>query len=230
MCKKNQNFITALLVFMLFVMSVVPVQIYAQDGTNMKSEIALLTNMSKEIKLPAGVKNVKWKSSDKSMVSILGISGKGNRSVTIKSSNKTGSCTITAKSGQKTYKYKILVKKGINISRASLVKVKQTKKNIKLRIKLSNNTNSVLWYGYEYWIEKFENGKWRKLPVNQDIAFEGVAIEIPANSSRVLTYTIASDKPEAMYLRSQLKKGTYRIHISANFEKDDYNYVIFCVK
>ncbi len=221
-----KSIITAFILFTLLFILTNTTEIYAGQSSN-SARITMYTNMSKTI-TPAGItKDAEWKTSNARIVSILGTN---NGNVTLKSGKKTGSCTVTAVTDNASYKYKVTVKSDRNISRATLVSVKQTKNQIQLRIKINNRSNKDSYYGYSYRIEKFADGKWKKMPVNIDMAFPAVAISVPTKSSVTRTYTIDSDKEKSYYLRKDFTKGTYRIYVETAYAKKAFKYVIFTVK
>lgn len=191
-----------------------------------KENITIYTNMTKDIKIINSATKVKWSSSNKKLVSILEKRGKNDGIVTIKTGNKTGKCTIKATIGKKVYRCKVTIKNDNKISRAKLLDVVKKSETVTIKIAIVNKTNKAMKYAPDYWIEKFENGKWKKMKVDYDAEAIPVDLEyILPNSNGVTTYRISDD-----YKISKLKKGIYRIHISADFDKDIYNYVIFTLK
>lgn len=189
--------------------------------------IILYPNMIKSIFIGKVNGDVKWTTSNEKIASILHIDG---GKVTLKIGNKTGSCKITAKTADKTYVYKVNVKSDKKNSRASLVSVKQTKQQIKIRVKYHNRSNKLQHYGYAYHYEKFVDGKWEKVKENIEMAFTEKAISLPAQSSVTKTFIISSDKEKAHYLREDFTPGIYRLRVGTAHKTAEYNYVIFTIK
>jgi hypothetical protein len=199
-----------------------------------KTSLVMSPNMSQKLTIKNAAKKVKWSTSDRKVVSILGY-GESKKSVAIiKSGNKPGSCTIKAKVGKKTYSCTIKVNKDNNLSRAKLGSIKQTAKKIQLSVVLHNKSDVDLEYGERYWFEKLVNGKWKKVSINNKadyaIGFEDKAWILPAKSIVKKNFTINNKIKDSLYLKSNFKKGTYRIHLDTNFKKEAFKYVIFTIK
>ena len=190
-----------------------------------EKSITMYTEMSKTIKIMDASSKVKWSSSNKKIASVLGVRGKNSNTVTILSGNKSGTCTIKAKVGKTSYTYKITVKEPINIFKPTVTKVTQTKKSVKIKVMLRNNSSKSLEIGEAFWVEKFTNGKWGKLKMKDgEFAFKMPAYFLSPKASETKTYSISF-----LYNMKNLTKGTYRIHIKSDY-KDAYNYVIFKLK
>ena len=229
--KTGIHIFTVLLVLsVLFIpLTSVKAQAKGREGISSK-KLILYTNMTKELKIQDPKEEVQWKSSNEKLVSVLGTKGSKNRTAVLYSRKKVGACTITAKVGDKIYKCRVIVKRDTKVSRATLVSVKQTAKSIKVKVKLKNKTNHYLVAGYAYWVEKFENGKWKKMRTNGNRAFPEIAIEFPPNQDITHTYDIASDDKDTYYFREDFTKGIYRLCIDVYYGKKAYRSVIFRIK
>ncbi|MBD5089919.1 MAG: hypothetical protein HDT30_14115 [Clostridiales bacterium] len=195
---------------------------YKTDIT--KKSLIMYTNMSKVIKITNPSSKVKWTTSNKKIVSLLGTRGDNDSILTFKTGKKTGTCKIKATVGEKVFTCNVTVKKDTKISRATLVKAVKTKNAVKVKVALSNKTRKTVEFGEAFWVERFEDGKWKKLKMKEDVAFMSIAYVIPAKRSAKKTYTLTY-----CYDLEDFTKGVYRIHVEANY-KEKYNYVIFNIK
>ncbi len=232
--KIMKSTVITMLAVLVLLCAVLPMTLQAKtkDKGISKTKMTIYTNMSETLKVENPKAKVKWKSSNRKIASVLGTTGRKNEIATIVSGNKTGTCTITALVGKKEYKCRVTVKKDKKISRATLVSVKQTKNEIVIVARINNKSQGTLRCGQDYWLEKFNKGKWKKVSVNKDnmSEFESVAYLLKPNSGLIRTCRISKDVKDDMYLRSQITKGTYRMYVNAEFSQKAYNYVVFQVK
>lgn len=215
------------ILFFLLISILVNVEgVYANNyKTNItKNSLIMYTNMSKVIKITNPSSKVKWTTSNKKIVSLLGTRGDNDSILTIKTGKKTGACKIKATVGEKVFTCNVIVKKDTKISRATLVKTIKTKNTVKVKVALSNKTRKTMEVGDFFWVEKFKDGKWIKMEIKEDVAFMCILQVIPAKRSVKTTYTLTS-----CYDFEDFTKGVYRIHVEANY-KNKYNYVIFSIK
>ena len=190
----------------------------------MKKSFIMYTNMSKVIKIENPSSKVKWTTSNKKIVSLLGVRGKNDRILTMKTGQKIGTCTIKATIGNEVFAYKVRVKKDTKISRATLVKTTQTKNTVKVKVAFSNKTRNTIEFGEFFWVERYKDGKWIKMNMKEDMDFHLVAYVIPSNQSSKKTYTLTN-----YYNIKDFTEGVYRIHVDANY-KEKFNYVIFSIE
>ena len=153
--------------------------------------------------------------------------GKRNQTVVLETRNP-GKAIVQAKAGNKIYRCKVIVQN--KVSKASLAGVEQTDNTLRVRVRLGNNGREPLNYGGSFWVEKLENGKWVKLTAQNDAAFTLAQRRLKGRRSVEETYELYSEGKAALYQKSDFLPGTYRIHVDADFAKDDYNYVAFQVK
>lgn len=191
-----------------------------------EKKVIMYTNDSKTFKVPKSSKKVKWTISRKGNVSILGTSGNKKNTITIKSGAKTGVCVLKAKVGTKKYLWRVMIKKDNKISRATLVHVNKSDENIDVTIKFTNRSKVDREYGKAYFVEKFQDGKWKKMKMKTDYEyeFESIAKKIPSRDSVTEVYRLG-----ICYNISDFSKGIYRIYVDANFAKVSYRYVLFKV-
>ena len=187
-------------------------------------KVTMYPNMTKNIKINNVSSKVKWKSSNKKIAKVLGTSGVNGNVATIMSGKKVGTCTIKATVKGKTYKCKVTVKKDGKISRVTLKKVIQTKKKISVTVKVINKSNKEMIYGESFSVEKYTNGKWKKVEYKKDTAFIAIAYVLLPKSSNEKTYSL-----DTVHNMSDFSKGTYRIRVEA-FGKKAFNYAIFNLK
>lgn len=230
---KRYYFMTIILsAILLFTSPFCAKQVYAK-GTEKLSQKKMVTCREEEetLSLLNASGKVKWTSSNKNVVKITKKSGKKKQSIVFQTGNP-GKAVIQAKVGKKTYKCKVTVKN--SVSKASLVKTEQTDTSLSVTVKLSNRGNDYLGYGYGYWVEKLENGTWKKLAIQEydgmGVAVPDVLIQIKGRTSVEETYTLYEDGKISMYQKSDFPTGTYRIHVGGLFAKDEYNYVVFKLK
>lgn len=227
--KIGVHIFSVLMVLTVFFIPMTMVKAQAK-GEISKGDLILYPNMTKELKIQNPSEEVVWESSNEKIVSVLGTKGTKNSTAVLCSKRKTGGCVITAKVGNVAYTCSVEVKKDARVSRAALVSVKQTAKSIKVKVKFRNKTGRSLGAGYAYWVEKFENGKWKKMRANADKAFQDLAIMLPANKDTIHTYTIASKDKDTYYLRKDFTKGVYRLCMDVFYAKKAYRSVIFRIK
>lgn len=198
--------------------------IHAKENKITKS-INLDTNSYKVFKVNNPDAKVKWTVSKKEYINIVEIQGENNSYIVVKSGNKEGTCVLKAKAAKKTYLWKIKVKKDKKNSKATLVKVKKTDAELNVTIKMSNRTKERKEYGCSFYVEKMENGRWKKLKMQEDCDFILIAKSIPIKGSVKETYKLGN-----CYNSEDLKKGIYRISLDVDFDKKSYCKVLFSVK
>jgi hypothetical protein len=222
---KNRYVITALMICLTILFAPSSESFAASDKTDIsKEKVIAYTNMSATIKIENPSSQVKWATSNKKFAAVLGTWGDKNNIVTISTKKEIGAFTIKATVGEKVYRCKVVVKKDGKISRAILVKTIQTKKAIKLKLKLKNNSSKTVEYGEGYLVEKFKAGRWQEMNMKDGGgAFIAVAYGLLPKCSVVKTYTLSS-----CYDFKDFTKGIYRIQVKSDF-LNKYNYVIFDV-
>lgn len=201
-----------------------PMMVYAIED-NITKNVNLDTNSYKVFKINNPVEEMKWTVSPKGYVNIVEMQGKKNNCIVVKAGNKEGTCILKAKAGKKTYSWKIKVKKDTKNSKATLAKIQKTNSKLNVTVKISNRTKKQLEYGCMFYLEKLESGIWKKLEMKEDCDIISMAKRIPAKSSVKEAYKLKN-----CYYSKDLKKGTYRISIEANFNKKNYSKVIFSIK
>lgn len=184
-----------------------------------KETLTMYPNMTKQLKVTGAGSKVEWSSTDRRIVSILGSSGKHQKTVTVQSKNKTGACKIKAKVAGKTYTCKVTVKKDSNISRVKLLKVKKTSKKVQVKVRICNRSGKTNWYGHSFTVDKFVDGKWKEIGP-KGIAFTAEAIGIPAHSTMDQEYAVSVGSD-----MKQFKKGVYRLRVNVTGMK--YTDVLF---
>lgn len=226
--KSNMRFLTMFIGCFLLFISLSTLKAQAKEGISVR-KLILYPNMTKELKIQDPTEEVKWRSSNGKIVTIAGTKGAENRTAVLRTKKKTGTCTVTAKVGNKTYKYKVTVKKDTKVSRATLVSVKKTDKEINVKVRFSNRTNDEMGYGYSFTVERLENGRWKKMKPANNIAFILPMIMIPEKGSTTETYTIASNGKYTLYATEDFTKGVYRLVTSSDYKKKAYRCVIFTI-
>lgn len=228
MKRRAYVYIMMLFAVMLFASPCCSKQSYAKSAEKIsKVRIVICKEEKETLMLLKASGNVKWTSSDKRIVKIAKRKGKRNQTVVLETRNP-GKAIVQAKAGNKIYRCKVIVQN--KVSKASLAGVEQTDNTLRVRVRLGNNGREPLNYGCSFWVEKLENGKWVKLTAQNDVAFTLAQRRLKGRRSVEETYELYSEGKAALYQKSDFLPGTYRIHVDADFAKDDYNYVAFQVK
>lgn len=171
-------------------------------------KIEMETNDSIWIELTVKGKAV-WTTSNPKVVSVKP-EGKNNRTGIFSTGNRTGTCTVKATVKNKVYKYKVTVKKGKIIKdykgTVSKAVFDSMTKNYTVNVRFCNASKSVKWYGYIFSLQRYENGKWKTVPMKQECLFPSLALKVPAKKSVTYSYPLAS-----YYAKKELRKGTYII-------------------
>lgn len=195
------------------------------DSDNLKIKSSNLdTNSYKVLKIDNPDSKVKWTLSEKGYINIVEMQGDKNNCIIVKSGNKEGTCILRAKTAKETYLWKIAVKKDKKNSKATLAKVNKTDTGLDVTIKFSNKTKKRKEYGYSFYVEKMENGHWKKLKMQEDYDFEEIAKCIPIKGSVKETYKVGN-----CYNLEDLEKGIYRISLNVNFARKNSK-VLFYIK
>ncbi len=209
--------------FLFGIVCIKPVEVEAKTSLK-KTAIELYPNMTKQVKLKGAKGKVKWSVSNTKLVSILGTKGSKNQTITIRTKEKRGKCTLKAVVDDKTYIYTIKVKNDKKVSRAKLVKCMKTSDFVSVKIKLNNKSEDCIEFGKDFYVEKYSNGKWKKVIYADEMTFDSIAMIIPSNSSITNEYIIARGDRVA-----EIAKGLYRLYVDV-YENDAYNYVLFTIK
>lgn len=207
MKKIKITFIPMLLFILLLTLSV-PVNA-ASKKTVITESIEMKTNETVNMDLKLKSKAV-WTVSNPKVVTVTA-EGKYNQTAAFSTGNKTGTCVVKATVKNKVYKYKVTVKKGtiIKAYKGSVSKAVFDKmtKNYTVTVKFCNASEKDKWYGYPFSLQRYEDGKWKTVPMNDDYMFDAIALSVPAKTSVTHTYPLAS-----YYDGKELRKGTYRIY------------------
>lgn len=196
-------------VMMFILLAVLTVPVNAASKKVVKTEkVEMETN--EEIWTELTVKGkVVWTSSNPKIVSVKPHRKYKQTGVFI-TGNKTGTCTVKATVKNKVYKYKVTVKKGRiiknykgTVSKAVFDKIT---KNHTVMVRFCNASKSEKWYGYPFSLQRYEKGKWKTVPMKDEIAFVSVALVVPPKKSVTYSYPL-----ESYYSLQELRKGTYRI-------------------
>lgn len=112
------------------------------------------------------------------------------------------------------------IKSGVKVT-----KVTVTKSRVDVKVKISSDGKKNVSYGEHYFIERYENGKWQKLTMKENVGFNDIAYEHSTGGAwnDYKTYCLAFP-----YKRSELTPGKYRICIDINFKKAD-RYATFTI-
>lgn len=205
--KKQKIMLIPVMMFILLTVLIVPVN--AASKKVVKTEkVEMETN--EEIWMEPAVKGkAVWTSSDPKLVSVKPHK-KYKRTGVFTTGNKTGTCTVKVTVKNKVYKYKVTVKKGRiiknykgTVSKAVFDKIT---KNHTVMVRFCNASESVKWYGYPFSLQRYENGKWKTVPMKKEFPFVSVAMEVPAKKSVTYSYPL-----EYYYSLKELRKGIYRI-------------------
>jgi len=223
--KVKKKLIVAFLISTVALFSVFLQPAFASANKEVVEEYLLTPNVSKMIKIESAPKEVKWTTSKKSVVTILGTRGENKSTVTIKTGDKPGTCIVKAKTGDKEYRFRVTVKDDDKVSRVKHVKTTQTKKAVRVKLKLVNNSSKKdAYYGEPFHLERFQDGKWVEVEMKEPVVFKAVLYIIPPQKSANKTYYLTN-----YYDRAELTKGTYRLCTNTFFKKA-HRYAIFSIK
>lgn len=182
-------------------------------------------------------KKVRWKSSNKAVAVVKGVSGKKNQRAMIYG-KKEGKCKITALSGGRKYSCKLTVKKGKTPAKpdeekpeektaaitqgaigAYVTGVSATERSLSVEVTYYNgskNPGQEAVYGESFAIQKKEGDSWVAVESVEPMVFPAIAILLKNQTEQKNTYTMPmTAKP--------LTSGRYRIcvFLSAGYYMPD---------
>lgn len=227
---KNYRNLKPFILAALFCMILISASVVkAKDVPLLSAEsLVLYRNMSEELKVDGADSKVKWSTSDKNIAVVLGTRGEEGNIAVIRTKGRTGTCYIRANVAGRICQCKVTVKGDSKVARAVLKSVKQTKKKIEVKVKLTVRKD-LLNFTRDYEMEKFKKGRWVSLkPKKSFVTDAGPAmVMVPGKTkeSAVQTYQLLTK-----YKKSQLGKGTYRLRVDADYADNANNYVVFNLK
>lgn len=128
---------------------------------------------------------------------------------------------VNATSGKKSITItKKKLKSGVKVA-----KVNVTKKKVNVKVKITNAKKKENYYGEAFYVERYVNGKWKRLEYDNSIGFIEIAYILPKKSSAYKTYHLSS-----VYKREDLKPGKYRICVDVGFKMKKNRCATFRIK
>lgn len=215
------------------------VKMPALNRENVKIQVSKNTTLN----LKRATKKVKWKSSNKKIAVVKGVSGKKGQRVMVYG-KKAGSCKIIASSEGRKYSCKLVVQKageketkkpedakpedekpqdaanGVTQGAigAYVSGVKATETSLDMEVTYYNGSadqRQRLIFGYSFSVDRWTDGEWIRVKPIEDMCFPAVACVLLTQKTQKLNYVI----PQTA---EPLTSGHYRINLFLNIGTDPY--------
>lgn len=118
------------------------------------------------------------------------------------------------------------------VSGVEVTSVYVSSSKVKIKVKITNGKNHELTYGDYFYIQRYEDGEWKKVEMNNGYCFLTIAYCIQGKGSVYKTYNLSG-----FYNKEDLFPGKYRIYVSTSLKKSkcyaeftipEYKVVDFC--
>jgi hypothetical protein len=204
----------------------------AADASISKSSISLYTEMSGQIKLKNANSDVTWISTNKKLVRIAESYGTYHEKVMVYTRAKTGTCKVIAKMDGHSYVCKVKVKDDGKLSRIKVEKAVKTGSSLRVSIQAVNKTKVIKKLS-RYSLEKFVNGKWQNIELENLVEPQILWSVVPWGSDQFDSSKWIFRKSFYMEPKgelSDLSNGLYRLKFNNYSKKKICNYAIFTIQ